>query len=108
MISYHRTLSSILSRAVKWGYIQTNPADAAEKPSLGQHEAAFLEEHDARRLLELLQVEHIRWRAIITFDLMSGLRRGELLGLRPERVSTSAPQKQLHRPALCSSLPLQS
>ena len=82
VISYHRTLSSILSRAVKWGYIQTNPADAAEKPSLGQHEAAFLEESDARRLLELLQVEHIRWRAIITFDLMSGLRRGELLGLR--------------------------
>lgn len=82
VISYHRTLSSILSRAVKWGYIQINPADAAEKPSLGRHEAAFLDEGDARRLLELLQAEHIRWRALITFDLMSGLRRGELLGLR--------------------------
>lgn len=82
VISYHRTLSSILNRAVKWGYIQANPADVAEKPSLGRHEAAFLEEADARRLLELLQTEHIRWRALITFDLMSGLRRGELLGLR--------------------------
>lgn len=82
VISYHRTLSSVLSHAVKWGYIQINPADAAEKPSLGTHEAAYLEEDDARRLLELLQAEHIRWRAIITFDLMSGLRRGELLGLR--------------------------
>lgn len=82
VISYHRTLSSVLSRAVKWGYIRANPADAAEKPSLGRHEAAFLEEADARRLLELLQAEHIRWRALITFDLMSGLRRGELLGLR--------------------------
>lgn len=37
---------------------------------------------DARRLLELLQQEPIRWRTIITFDLLSGLRRGELLGLR--------------------------
>lgn len=82
VISYHRTLSSILSRAVKWGYIQINPADAAEKPSLVGHEAAYLEEADARRLLELLQAEPIRWRALITFDLMSGLRRGELLGLR--------------------------
>ena len=80
VISYHRTLSSILGRAVKWGYIQINPADAAEKPSLGQHEAPFLEE--ARRLLELLQDEPIRWRAIITFDLLSGLRRQEFLGLR--------------------------
>jgi len=82
VISYHRTLSSILCRAVKWGYIQINPADAAEKPSLGNHEAAYLEETDARRLLELLQAERIRWRALVTFDLMSGLRRGELLGLR--------------------------
>lgn len=82
VISYHRTLSSILGRAVKWGYIQINPADAAEKPSLGQHEAHFLEEADARRLLELLQDEPIRWRAIITFDLLSGLRRQEFLGLR--------------------------
>lgn len=82
VISYHRTLSSILGRAVKWGYIQINPADAAEKPSLGQHEAAYLEEADARRLLELLQDEPIRWRAIITFDLLSGLRRQEFLGLR--------------------------
>ena len=82
VISYHRTLSSVLSRAVKWGYIQINPADAAEKPSLGGHEAAYLEEDDARRLLELLQAEPIKWRAPITFDLLSGLRRAELLGLR--------------------------
>ncbi|WP_298029735.1 site-specific integrase [uncultured Dysosmobacter sp.] len=82
VISYHRTLSSVLSRAVKWGYIQINPADAAEKPSLSGQEAAYLEEKDARRLLELLQSEPIRWRALITFDLLSGLRRGELLGLR--------------------------
>ena len=47
VISYHRTLSSVLSRAVKWGYIQINPADAAEKPSLGGREAAYLEEGDA-------------------------------------------------------------
>lgn len=82
VISYHRTLSSILSRSVKWGYIQINPADAAEKPSLGGHEAAYLEEDDARRLLELLQAEPVKWRAPITFDLLSGLRRAELLGLR--------------------------
>lgn len=90
VISYHRTLSSILSRAVKWGYIQSNPADAAEKPALGRREAAYLEEADARRLLELLQEEPIRWRAVITFDLLSGLRRAELLGLRWQDVDLDA------------------
>lgn len=52
----------------------------AEKPSLGGCEAAYLEEDDARHLLELLQAEPVKWRAPITFDLLSGLRRAELLG----------------------------
>ncbi len=81
VIAYHRTLSSILGKAVKWEYIQINPADAAEKPCLGPHEAPFLEEADARRLLELLQAEPIRWWVIITFDLLSSLCRQEFLGL---------------------------
>ena len=90
VLSYHHTVSTILSRAVKWGYLASNPADNAEKPALGHREAAYLEEADARRLLELLQDEPIRWRIIITFDLFSGLRRGELLGLRWQDVDLDA------------------
>lgn len=80
--SYHRTLTAVLAKAVKWGYIQSNPAALAERPSMGRREAACLDETGALRLLELLRSEPIRWRALITFDLLSGLRRGELLGLR--------------------------
>lgn len=79
--TYHRTLSAVLFRAVKWGYIDRNPAERADLPSLAHRKAAYLDEPDARRLLELLQEEHIRWRAVITFDLLSGLRRAEFLGL---------------------------
>lgn len=79
---YHRVISSILTKAVKWGYIPFNPAVNAELPKLDMKEAACLDEADARRLLELLQDEPIKYRAAITFDLLSGLRRGELLGLR--------------------------
>jgi integrase len=78
---YHRLISSILGKAVKWGYIPYNPAVNAELPKLERKEAAYLDEGDARRLLELLHNEPIQWRAMITFDLLSGLRRGELLGL---------------------------
>lgn len=80
--TYHRTLSAVLFRAVKWGYIDRNPAERADLPSLAHRKAAYLDEPDARRLLALLQEEHIRWRAVITFDLLSGLRRAEFLGLR--------------------------
>lgn len=78
----HSLLSSMLSKAVKWGYIETNPATNAELPRLGNHEAAYLDEDDSRRLLVLLQKEPIKFRVPISFDLLSGLRRGELLGLR--------------------------
>ena len=80
--TYHRTLSAVLFRAVKWGYIERNPAERADLPSLASRKAAYLDEPDARRLLELLQDEPIKWRAVITFDLLSGLRRAEFLGLR--------------------------
>jgi integrase len=79
---YHRIISSILTKAVKWGYIPFNPAANAELPKMAAKEAAHLDEDDARRLLELLQDEPIKYRAAISFDLLSGLRRGELLGLR--------------------------
>lgn len=80
--AYHRTLSSILDKAVKWRYISRNPADQADLPSLRGHKAKYLDEPDAKRMLQLLQDEPIKWRALIMFDLLSGLRRSELLGLR--------------------------
>lgn len=79
---YHRLISSILSKAVKWGYIPFNPANNAELPKMETKEAAHLDEEEARKLLQMLQNEPIKYRAAITFDLLSGLRRGELLGLR--------------------------
>lgn len=79
---YHALLSSVFAKAVKWGYIPTNPATNAEPPKLQHTEAAYLEEQDARRFMELLQAEPVKWRAPVMFDLLSGLRRGELLGLR--------------------------
>lgn len=80
--TYHATLSSILSKAVKWGIIPSNPATNAEIPKIRRAEASHLDEGDAKRLLELLQDEQMNYRAAVTFDLLSGLRRAELLGLR--------------------------
>ncbi len=85
--SYHRIISSCLGKAVKWGYLPYNPATNAQLPKMKQQEAAHLEVEEARQLLELLQAEPIKYRAMITFDLLSGLRRGELLGLRWQDVN---------------------
>lgn len=80
--SYHRTLSSIFEKAIRWQCISSNPTERAELPSLAGHKANYLDEPEARKMLQLLQAEPIKWRAPIIFDLLSGLRRAELLGLR--------------------------
>lgn len=79
---YHRCISSILSKAVKWGYIPYSPASRAELPKLKKKETAHLDEADVYRLFELLQAEPMKYRAMIGFDVLTGLRRAELLGLR--------------------------
>lgn len=81
---FHAVLSSIFRKAVQWGFIpfSQNPAQSIEAPKARPKEAAYMEEAEARRLLECLQGEHIRYRAIITLGLLSGMRKGELLGLR--------------------------
>lgn len=56
---YHRVISSVLGKAVKWQYIPFSPAINAERPRLEPKEAAFLDEQEARRLLELLHFEPI-------------------------------------------------
>lgn len=85
--SYHRALSAILEKAVKWRCIANNPAEKADLPSIAGHKARYLDEPDAKRMLQLLQDEPIKWRAPIIFDLLSGLRRAELLGLRWQDVN---------------------
>lgn len=79
--TYIRVLSAVLSKAVDWGYIERNPVERVDLPSVAGQRAAYLDEPDVRQLLEVLQNEPIRWRALVTFDVLSGLRRGELTGL---------------------------
>lgn len=88
--AYHRVLSSIFRRAVRWRCIARNPAEGAELPSLAGHSARYLDEPDARRMLQLLLSEPIKWAAPVIFDLLSGLRRAELLGLRWQDVDLDA------------------
>lgn len=87
--AYHRVLSSIFKRAVRWRCIPANPVEGAELPSLSGHTARYLDTPDAHRMLQLLLSEPIKWAAPAIFDLLSGLRRAELLGLRWQDVDFS-------------------
>lgn len=78
---YHRFLSSVLSTAVKWQVIFSNPCERVDPPKIAKKEACCLDEGQAARLLSLLDKEDIQNRTIVKLLLFSGMRRGELCGL---------------------------
>lgn len=77
----HAIISSILSTAVKWQVIFSNPCDRVQPPKVTRKHAVYLDERQAAHLLELLEKEDLQHRVMITLLLFSGLRRGELCGL---------------------------
>ncbi len=76
VLHHHRLISSILSSAVKWQVIFSNPATRVEAPRNKRKEAICLDEEQAARLLELLDNESIQHRTIVKLLLYTGLRRG--------------------------------
>jgi integrase len=80
---HHRLISAILSKAKKERIIPFNVAlEHANAPKVAKKEAKFLDDEEARRLVELLlQEDDIRVKTAILLSLYSGVRRGELCGL---------------------------
>lgn len=80
ILHYHRLISSILEKAVKWQVIPFNPCHRVEAPKVQRKERAYLDEIQATELIKHLDSEPLRYRAMITLLLYSGMRRGEMCG----------------------------
>lgn len=81
ILHHHRLISSILSTAVQWQVIFSNPCERVKPPKVEKSEPRYLDETEASYLLELLETEDIQFRTAIQLLLYTGFRRGELLGL---------------------------
>lgn len=76
----YRVLSRALKEAVRLQLIPANPAERVDPPRVGR---ADLEVPTRATLTALLgSMAGTRWAVPIAFDIATGLRRGELLGLR--------------------------
>ena len=81
VLHYHRLISSILSTAVEWGILFSNPCERVKPPRVEHKEPKYLDEVQAAILLDLLEAEDTLYKTAIRFLLFTGLRRGEALGL---------------------------
>lgn len=84
---YHRLISSILTTAVQWQVIPSNPCDRVKPPKVERKEAASLDAEQAAELIRCLQDEPLKYKAAVMLTLYTGLRRGELCGLEWEDIN---------------------
>ncbi len=78
----HRVLHTALGHAVKWRLISINPASSVDAPSPARSEMRCYDAGEAARFLETSTSEGIRWQAFFAIAMSTGLRLGEMIGLR--------------------------
>ncbi|HHV63187.1 MAG TPA: site-specific integrase [Firmicutes bacterium] len=80
----HRVLHKALNHALKMQLISRNPCDAVEPPKPQKKEAKFWTPEEAGQFLEAIRDDRLY--ALFHLALGTGLRRGELLGLKWESI----------------------
>lgn len=76
----HRTLSKALKQAVKWGYVGRNVCDSTESPKPGKREFTPFSPEQVGTLLAA--TGNARDRTFYLMAVTTGMRQGELLGLK--------------------------
>ncbi|TDX59008.1 tyrosine-type recombinase/integrase [Orenia marismortui] len=82
LLQHHRVLSKALKQAVQWQLIPINPANAISAPRPNSPEIKVLNKQEVNLLLkEAFKIN--KWTYNLIFILVyTGMRRGEILGLR--------------------------
>jgi len=80
VLHHHRVLREALQQAVRWQLLARNPADAVEPPRAQRREMEAFDQAEVERLLDTARGTRLALPVLL--GVTTGLRRGELLGLR--------------------------
>lgn len=79
---HHGTISSVLSKAVKWQVLTSNPALRVDFGKREKYKPAYYDDEQVATMLAALENEPLRYKAMIYFAIDTGLRRSEVTGLQ--------------------------
>lgn len=82
ILHYHKLISSVLKQACLDEIITHNPAQNATLPKVIHKEAVHFKPEEIHAIINALQDESKRCRAVIITCIGTGLRRGEIAGLK--------------------------
>jgi integrase len=99
IVEYHRLISTILAQAEKEMLIQYNPASKATPPKLDKSHPNYFQPEQVAAIREALEHEPLQKKVMVHLLLITGIRRGELAGLRWSQVDFE--RSQIH---ICHSI----
>ncbi|APU17798.1 site-specific recombinase XerD [Actinoalloteichus sp. GBA129-24] len=92
----HAVLSGALNAAVRWGWISFNPVEAARKPRAPRPQPQPPTSDEAALIVNKAWEQGAGWGMLVWLVMVTGMRRGELVALRPSRVLFNHSEKGEH------------
>lgn len=86
ILEHHRLIHTILTQAEKEMLVQYNAATKATPPKAAKKEVNYFQPEDIVKIREALDKEPLKWKVATHLLLITGCRRGEIMGLRWDRV----------------------
>ncbi len=102
ILEHHRVISSVLAQAEKEMLVPYNAAEKASPPRDKRKEVNYFQPHEIHAILEALDKEPLKWRLITNLMIVTGCRRGEIMGLRWEKIDLDSGRVKIDRALLCS------
>ncbi len=84
ILEHHRLIHVVLKQAVMEGLIPFNPAERVIPPKVEKKDVNYFQPEDVERIRDALECEPIKWKTMTHLFLITGARRGEILGLKWE------------------------
>lgn len=102
ILEHHRLISTILAQAEKEMLVPYNAAAKATPPRTTKKDPNYFQPETISAILEALESEPLKWRLITHLLIVTGCRRGEIMGLKWEKVDFENSRVKIDR-ALVSS-----
>jgi len=86
VLEHHRLISTVLDQAEKEGLVPFNVARKATLPKIQRKEVNYFQPEQVAAIRAALELEPIKWQTLVHMLLITGARRGEILGLKWDNV----------------------
>ena len=86
IIEHHRLISTVLEQAFKERLVVFNVSRQAELPRMEKKDVNYFQPEQIEAIRNALENEQPKWKMLVHLLLITGARRGEILGLKWDKV----------------------